>query len=189
MAPSFVHFRPVPTAFALFTTTTTTAATDPTSHHPHAPPSLRIRFISTWLPACLPPSQSHDSKASRSLLNPLHSHSLFLFPNTASIRTLALPEDADTTHPNAAPVPPESAKSRPQIRSSKIQPIRHPWSPIVPSPLRRYSSRPFCPSSLFTSQTAIWLLCQIPPRPLSLCTRLYRPLLQMDAPSELTPQV
>src|SRR5258706_977824 len=91
---------------ALFTTTTTTTTTDPTSHHPpHASPPLRIRFISTWLPARLPPSQSHDIKASRSLLNPLRSHSLFLFPNTPSIRTLALPEDADTAHPNPAPVP------------------------------------------------------------------------------------
>src|SRR5258706_16466048 len=35
----------------------------------------------------------------------------------------------------------------------------------------------------------MWLLCQIPPQPLALCTRLYLPLLQMDAPSELTPQV
>jgi len=54
--------------------------------------------------------------------------------------------------PNPAPLPPRKAlKSRPQIRSSKIQPIRHPWCSIVPSLLCRDSSRPFSPSSLFTS--------------------------------------
>src|SRR5258706_7735548 len=172
---------------ALFTTTTTTTTTDPTSHHPpHASPPLRIRFISTWLPARLPPSQAKDIKASRSLLNPLHSHSLFLSPNTPSIRTLALPEDADTAHPNPAPVPPESAKSRPQIRSSKIQPIRHPWSPIVPSPLRRYSSRPFCPSSLTNRDFGCSAKFLHNPFP---CALAFTGHSQIDAPSELTPQV
>src|SRR5258706_2879894 len=63
------------------------------------------------------------------------------------------------TQPSARP----PLKSRPRIRSSKIQPIRRRWGPIVPSPLCRYSSRPFCPSSSFTSRTgtAVWLLYQI----------------------------
>src|SRR5258706_9847609 len=71
-------------AYCLIALFTTTTATDPTSHHRHASPPLRIRFISTWLPACLPPSQSHDSKASRSLLNPLHFNSpVPFFPKSA----------------------------------------------------------------------------------------------------------
>ena len=56
---------------------------------------------------CLPPSQLRQSL---SLLDPLHSHSLAYFPRSA-------------------------LKSGPQIRSYKIQSIRHPWSPIVSSTL------------------------------------------------------
>src|SRR5258706_4063881 len=66
-------------------------------------------------------------------------------------------------------IPPTRPSSHPPQKSGQIptsnslfqiQPIRHLCSPIVPSPLRRDSSRPFCPSSLFTSPTTVWPLYQ-----------------------------
>ena len=113
---------------------------------------------------------------------------LFLFPNTPSIRTLALPEDADATHSTRrlSPPPRIALKSRRQIRSTKNQPIRHPWSPIVLSPSCSDSSRPFCPSS-FISRAAFGYSTKLPPQPL-LCALNFagnsfrRCIIQRDAP-------
>ena len=63
--------------------------------------------------------------------------------------------DIVTTRPARRLSPQKSAHipTRPQIRSSKTESIRHPWSPYVPSPLRRDSSgsSPYPP---FSPQTA-----------------------------------
>ena len=60
--------------------------------------------------------------------------------------------------PPAQPVacPPRKARtSRPQIGSSKILPIQHPWGPLMPSPLRRDSPWLFSSSSMFTSDRSV----------------------------------
>ena len=115
-------------------------------------------------------------------------------PNTPLIRTLALAEDADDERDgpsNPAPVLPRK-RSNPDFKftahSSQFPPIRYPWSPIVPSPLRRVASRPFCPSSLFSTHTAILPLYQAipttprPVRPLSPATSADRCILQSGTP-------
>ena len=106
----------------------------------------------------------------------------FPSPNTPLSRTLALAEDADDERDgpsNPAPVLPRK-RSNPDFKfathSSQFPPTRYPWSPIVPSPLRRVASRPFCPSSLFSTHAAILPLYQVVPtlprpvRPLSPAT-------------------
>ena len=92
------------------------------------------------------------------------------------------------THPTRRLSPPTrmALKSRRQIRSTKNQPIRHPWSRIVLSPLCSDSSRPFCASS-FISRAAFVYSTKLPPQPL-LCAFDFtghffrRRTLQCDAP-------
>ena len=117
----------------------------------------------------------------------------FRLPNTPLIRTLVLAEDADDERDgpiNPAPVLPRR-RSNPDLKLASAHPThptRHPWSPIVPSPLRRDTSRPFCPSSLFTTHATVLPVYQIPsttPRPvhsLSSATSTDACTLRGDAP-------
>ena len=114
------------------------------------------------------------------------------YPTLAPSVSTTLSIKTEPLSPQSAPLPlacfpRRSLKSGLQICSSKIQSIRHPWSPIVPSTLPRDSSRPFCPPSMFTSQAAIWLLHQIGSTTPCPVHSLYRTPLQMDAPSNVTP--
>jgi hypothetical protein len=95
------------------------------------------------------------------------------FSRTPSICTVALPDDADDERDLPCNPTPALARKRsnPELKlgqSSQPPLTRYPWSPKVPSPLRRDASKPFCPSSLFTTQTALLPLYPIAsatPRP------------------------
>ena len=156
---SFDYSRPVPDLLhyciiALFTTTTTT---HPTSHHPHASPPFRIRFILTWLPAFLSPSQSHHSKpldlsSIRSTLTRLQ-HTLN--PHFSTSRGCRYHP------PNPSPMPPEK-RAHPDLKLALPKSCPYSTLGAHPYPLRYAGIHPgSSPHPPYSPQTAVWQLYQI----------------------------
>src|SRR5258706_81390 len=138
----------------------------------NAPPSPPL---STWLPACLPWSQY------RQILSP-QSAPLSLACSFSPTPHFSTSRGCRYHPSNPAPVPPQKRAQIPTSNSLfQIQPIRHPWSPTVPSPLRRDSSGPFCPSSLFTSRPRLG--CSTNTRTSLLITREPQASVAMRAPA------
>ena len=181
LAPSFGNSRPVPYCFTVLSrTTTTTRSTHYRRLAIHRPP--RAESILSQL-SSLPPSQYRQNLSISPQSAPL-SLACSVFSNTPLIR---LYHFHTTTQPGACP-PRKALKFRRQSLF-QIPASTAPLDPIVSPLLRRDSSKPFCPSSLLTPQTAVGCPPKLPPQTLPVCTHFYRPLLQMDTPSKVTLQV
>lgn len=125
---------------------------------PRSPPAAPTTATGPTVPAALTsPTRSFPFSRTPAIRSPA--------PAAAAVAAAAaaLADDADDERDPASPPAPPRRRSTPDLRFA--HPPRHPWSPAAPSPLRRDASRPFCPSSLFTTHAPLLPLYPLPAAP------------------------